>query len=153
MGMGSSMGMGMGLCSSGLKSGRFCCGGECGKCGGRGCQNRPGGGNACCTTRIRSSGRRCAGNMMNCLLPRNNRRRGMGMGMGMGGEPVEEPETPEPPVPPTDITEPFVIEELALCETSLVFNTVIRNNLGGAGPDAGEEGILFGGVAPGTDLP
>ena len=90
--------------------------------------------------------------MMNCLLPRNNRRRGMGMGMGMGGEPVEEPETPEPPVPPTDITEPVVIEELALCETSLVFDTVIRNNLGGAGPDAGEEGILFGGVAPGTDL-
>jgi len=74
------------------------------------------------------------------------------MGMGMGGDDVEEPETPEPPVPPTDITEPFVIEELALCETSLVFNTVMRNNLGGAGPDAGEEGILFGGVAPGTDL-
>jgi len=85
-------------------------------------------------------------------MPRQNRRRGMGMGMGMGGEPVEEPNTPEPQVPPTDITEPFVIEELALCETSLVFNNVVRNNLGGAGPDAGAEGILFGGVAEGTDL-
>lgn len=83
-------------------------------------------------------------------MPRNNRRRNMGM--GMGGEPVGGPETPEPQVPPTDITEPVVIEELALCETSLAFQSVIRNNLGGAGPDAGEEGILFGAVAPGTDL-
>jgi len=29
---------------------------------------------------------------------------------------------------------------------------VVRNNLGGAGPDGGEEGILFGGVMPGKDL-
>jgi len=73
------------------------------------------------------------------------------MGMGSGG--VEEiPTGPETPVPPTDITEPAVVEELALCETSLQFTTVKRSNLGGAGPDAGEEGILFGEVAPGTDL-
>merc|ERR1719215_759434 len=150
MGMSGSMGMGMAKCQSGLRSGRFCCGGQCGQCGGRGCQNRPGGRDSCCTTRIRSSGRRCSGNMQNCLMPRNNRRRNMGM--GMGGEPVGGPETPEPQVPPTDITEPIVIEELALCETSLAFQSVIRNNLGGAGPDAGEEGILFGAVAPGTDL-
>lgn len=148
-------GMGRGsadLCQTGLKSGRFCCGGECGRCGGRGCQNRPGGGNACCTTQISSSGRRCSGrNMQNCMLPRPMRKRGMGMGMGMGGE-LEEPSGPEPPVPPTDITEPVVVEELALCESSLQFTTVIRSNLGNAGPDTGDEGILFGQVAPGTDL-
>jgi len=73
------------------------------------------------------------------------------MGMGQGGVP-EVPSGPEPPVPPTDITEPFVVEELGLCESSLEFNTVKRSNLGGAGPDSGEEGILYGNVAPGTDL-
>jgi len=34
----------------------------------------------------------------------------------------------------------------------LNLNNVLRNNLGGAGPDAGEEGILFGGVLAGKDL-
>lgn len=73
------------------------------------------------------------------------------MGMGKGGVP-EIPTGPEPPVPPTDITEPLVVEELGLCESSLLFTTVKRSNLGGAGPDSGEEGILYGEVAPGTDL-
>merc|ERR1719345_617480 len=67
----------------------------------------------------------------------------MGMGMGSG---------PEPEIPPTDITEPSVVEELSLCERTLQFNNVLRSNLGGAGPDSGPEGILFGGVLVGKDL-
>lgn len=136
------------LCSTGIKKGRFCCGSSCATCGGRGCQNRPGGERACCLSDIKASGRKCNGrNMQNCLMPRKNRRKGMGrsMGMGMGAG-------PEPEVPPTDITEPAIVEELSLCERSLKLNNVLRNNLGGAGPDGGEEGILFGGVMVGKDL-
>jgi len=136
------------LCTTGLKKGRFCCGNSCGTCGGRGCQNRPGGERACCLSDIRASGRKCNGrNMQNCLLPKKNRRRGMGrsMGMGMGAG-------PEPDVPPTDITEPAVVEELSLCERTLNMDNVLRNNLGGAGPDAGPEGILYGNVLAGKDL-
>jgi len=137
------------LCQTGLKKGRFCCGSSCGTCGGRGCQNRPGGKRACCLSDIRASGRKCNGrNMQNCLMPKQNTGRGMGrsmgrMGMGAG---------PEPAVPPTDITEPAVVEELSLCERSLNLDNVLRNNLGGAGPDSGEEGILFGNVLAGKDL-
>lgn len=136
------------LCSTGIKKGRFCCGSSCGTCGGRGCQNRPGGERACCLADIKASGRKCNGrNMQNCLMPRKNRRKGMGRSMGTG-----KGAGPEPEVPPTDITEPAVVEELSLCERSFKLNNVLRNNLGGAGPDGGEEGILFGGVMPGKDL-
>lgn len=137
------------LCATGIKQGRFCCGSSCRTCGGRGCQNRPGGERACCLSDIKASGRRCNGkNMQNCLMPRKNRRKGMGrsMGNGSGGAGAE------PEIPPTDITEPSVVEELSLCERSLKLNNVLRNNLGGAGPDGGEEGILFGSVMPGKDL-
>jgi len=142
------MGMGASLCSTGLRKGRYCCGSSCGTCGGRGCQNRPGGERACCLSDIRASGRKCNGrNMQNCLMPRVNRRRGMGRSMGMGMGQGEEPE-----IPPTDISEPMVVEELSLCERSLKLTNVLRNNLGGAGPDGGDEGILFGGVMVGKDL-
>jgi len=144
------MGNGGSLCASGIKKGRFCCGSSCGTCGGRGCQNRPGGERACCTVDIKGSGRKCNGrNMQNCLMPRKNRRKGMGRSMGMGSGMGAGP---EPEIPPTDITEPAIVEELSLCERSLKLNNVVRNNLGGAGPDGGEEGILFGGVMPGKDL-
>lgn len=137
------------LCSTGIKKGRFCCGSSCRTCGGRGCQNRPGGERACCLSDIKASGRKCNGrNMQNCMMPRRNRRKGMGRSMGDGSGDGG----PEPEIPPTDITEPAVVEELSLCERSLKFNNVVRNNLGGAGPDGGEEGILFGGVMPGKDL-
>jgi len=137
------------LCNTGLKSGRFCCGSACGTCGGRGCQNRPGGGNSCCTNQITRSGRRCSGrNMQNCLLPRGMGR-GMGMGAGMG---MGMGYGTEPSVPPTDLSSPSIVEELALCETSLVFNTVTHSNLGGAGPDGGSEDLIFGNVAPNTNL-
>jgi hypothetical protein len=69
----------------------------------------------------------------------------MGMGRGMGyGE--------EPAVPPTDLSAPTIVEELALCETSLVFNSVLHSNLGGAGPDDGAENLVFGDVSEGTNL-
>jgi len=70
---------------------------------------------------------------------------GMGMGMGMGyGD--------EPQVPPTDLSAPSIVEELALCETSLVFENVIHSNLGGAGPDDGSEDLIFSNVASNTNL-
>merc|ERR1719201_1654465 len=70
---------------------------------------------------------------------------GMGMGKGMGyGD--------EPQVPAPDLSIPSIVEELALCETSLVFNTVIHSNLGGAGPDGGAENLVFGNVAANTNL-
>jgi len=137
------------LCATGLRSGRFCCGGNCGRCGGRGCQNRPGGGRSCCTNVITRSGRRCNGaNMQNCMLPREDGRgmgkgRNMGMGMGRG---------PEPPIPPTNLGSPDIVAELALCETSLEFNSVSHSNLGGAGPDGGAEDLIFSDVAENTNL-
>jgi len=137
------------LCTTGLRSGRFCCGANCGRCGGRGCQNRPGGGRSCCTNVITRSGRRCNGaNMQNCLLPRENgmgmgQSRNMGMGMGRG---------PEPPIPPTNLGSPDIVAELALCETSLQFNTVTHSNLGGNGPDGGSEDLIFADVAVNTNL-
>jgi len=82
-------------------------------------------------------------------MPKQNRGRGMGRSMGRGNGMGAGP---EPDVPPTDITEPAVVEELSLCERTLSLDNVIRNNLGGAGPDAGAEGILFGNVMPGKDL-
>lgn len=44
------------------------------------------------------------------------------------------------------------MEELALCETSLVFNTLLHSNLGGAGPDDGAENLVFGDVSLDTNL-
>jgi hypothetical protein len=75
--------------------------------------------------------------------------RGMGMGMGMG---KGMGYGTEPQVPPPDLSIPSIVEELALCETSLVFNTVIHSNLGGAGPDDGAETLVFGNVAANTNL-
>jgi len=139
------------VCRSGLRSGRFCCGGDCGQCGGRGCQNRPGGGNACCTNQIRRSGRRCTSpNMQNCMVPHNGQGNSMGMGMGRGMGSGKG--GIEPPIPPIDISEPEIVAELALCETSLVFDSVLHSNLGGAGPDSGSPDLTFGSVAPGTNL-
>merc|ERR1719199_1355375 len=41
---------------------------------------------------------------------------------------------------------------MALCETSLVFNSVIHSNLGGAGPDGGAENLVFGDISQDTNL-
>merc|ERR1719329_511572 len=107
------------LCKTGIRKNRFCCGSQCRTCGGRGCQNRPGGQSSCCLASIKASGRKCNGrNMQNCMMPRRNRRRGRGQNQGNPGE--------EPEIPPTDISEPAVVEELSLCERSLKFNNVLR---------------------------
>jgi len=68
---------------------------------------------------------------------------GMGMGMGRG---------PEPPIPPTDLGSPEIVAELALCETSLMFDTVSHSNLGGDGPDGGAEELVFADVAANVNL-
>jgi len=72
---------------------------------------------------------------------------GMGMGKGMGYG-------TEPQVPATDLSISSIVDELALCETSLVFqsNPGLHSNLGGAGPDGGVESLEFGNVAPGINL-
>ena len=134
------------LCRSGVRGGRYCCGANCGQCGGRGCQNRPGGGNKCCTNQIRRSARRCTGpNMDGCLIPR---RRNRNRGNGNGGN----SEAPEPPVPPLDINDAELVEELGLCENSMSLENVLHSNLGGAGPDSGSADLTYASVFPGTNL-
>lgn len=71
----------------------------------------------------------------------------MGHGMGVGTGYGTEPQVPAP-----DLSFQSIVDELALCETSLVFNTVIHSNLGGAGPDGGDESLIFGDVAANTNL-
>lgn len=74
-----------------------------------------------------------------------------------GGEEIvvttAEPEEGEPTSPhPIEIVDPVEVEELALCEDTLTFTSVLQSNLGGQGPDAGEEALIFGNVAPNTNL-
>lgn len=71
----------------------------------------------------------------------------MGMGMGKGTGYGEEPQVPAP-----DLSFGSIVEELALCETSLQFTRVLHSNLGGAGPDDGAENLVFGNVAENTNL-
>ena len=44
-----------------------CCPASCGECGGKGCQSRPGGKEACCAGAIRSSARTCDRHAPPCL--------------------------------------------------------------------------------------
>jgi len=99
---------------------------------------------------ITRSGRRCNGqNMQNCMLPRQSGGMGMGnMGMGMG----KGMGRPEPSIPPTDLGSKEIVEELALCEMSLAFNTISHSNLGGAGPDGGAEELVFTNVVQDVNL-
>lgn len=53
----------------GICKGNVCCPKKCLACGGLGCRKRPGGGNACCITRIREHGRSCFWNSPPCVLP------------------------------------------------------------------------------------
>jgi len=85
------------LCQSGIKVLNVCYANSCGRTGqrpgGRNCGSLPGGGNACCMTRITRS---CTGpNMDRCRIPRATGMGmggGMGMGMGMGGGGDDEAE-------------------------------------------------------------
>ena len=57
-------------CTQGIRNGNICCQRRCGTCGGRGCGQRPGGGNNCCLSRIQDPrrARSCALNEAPCLL-------------------------------------------------------------------------------------
>lgn len=144
------------LCQTGIRGGRYCCAASCGTCGGRGCQNRPGGGNSCCTNQLRRNGRRCTGpNMAGCMIPQNagGNQRGRGMGMGKGKGMGKGPNArPEPAIPPLDLNNPQLVSELGLCENSLTFDNVLHSNLGGAGPDSGSSDLTYGNILPGTTL-
>jgi len=144
------------MCQTGIRGGRYCCAASCGQCGGRGCQNRPGGGNRCCTNQMRRSGRRCTGpNMDGCMIPQNAggnanaRGMGKGKGMGMGRGPSPRP---EPTIPPVDINNAELVAELGLCENSISLDNVLHSNLGGAGPDSGSADLTYASVLPGTNL-
>lgn len=152
------------MCRTGLRNGHICYGDTCGRGGGMGCSSRPGGRHACCASQITRSGRRCTGpNQQRCVIP--SRRDGMSMGgppvdeiSGESGNVEEVPEPTEPPQgepeepSPIELVDPVQVEELGLCESTLVFREVLHSNLGGAGPDEGEQALIFGDVAPETNL-
>lgn len=93
--------------------------------------------------------------MENCMIPQNSGGNANGKGMGKGkGKGMGKGQTPrpEPAIPPTDLNNPEMVAELALCEDSLTFDNVLHSNLGGAGPDSGSADLTFGNVLPGTNL-
>jgi len=121
------------FCASGVRGGRACCGSRCGTCGGEGCQNRPGGA-ACCSSQVQTRNRRCIGARdTNCMIPREAR----------------------PTVSPT-IDDEYTVESMQICDggrsLDLAHATVSHSNLGGAGPDAGDETLVYSGVFPNTDM-
>ncbi len=56
-------------CKFGISSGKACCAASCGKCGGAGCSQRPGGANACCTGNIKAANKSCTKHPAPCLMP------------------------------------------------------------------------------------
>lgn len=46
-------------CEDGISGGGACCASSCGRCGGRGCNRRPGGGRRCCSGHITRTSRMC----------------------------------------------------------------------------------------------
>jgi len=130
-------------CAQGVKRANVCCAKECGSCGGKNCANRPGGADACCSRKIRKRGQRCKrGDQTGCMV-----RRGMGMGRGSGEDDVDG-------ALPDDLGDQQVVEEMALCDGAIDFTkaNVVHSNLGGAGPDSGDETLVFGNVKPGVNL-
>jgi len=55
---------------------------------------------------------------------------------------------------PDDINDAAVVDEMALCDDTIDFTqaNVVHSNLGGAGPDSGDETLVFGNVKPGVNL-
>lgn len=53
---------------TGVCKGRVCCLRSCGRCGGKRCARRPGGGHACCIGRVKRSKRMCARKGPPCVL-------------------------------------------------------------------------------------
>lgn len=132
-------------CSDGVKNsrGNVCCAAGCERCGGRNCANRPGGADECCSRNIRRVGRRCRSpDQVGCIV-----RRGMGMGRGRGEDDVDG-------ALPDDINDEALVDEMGLCDDAIDFTqaNVIHSNLGGAGPDTGDETLVFGNVKAGVNL-
>lgn len=125
-------------CATGIKKGKVCCADACNTCGGRGCDSRPGGSQACCTRNIRKRGRKC----------RNRNQTGCMVRKGMGRD--DEVDAPAP----DDISDAAVVDEMGLCDSPIDFMkaSVLHSNLGGAGPDDGDEILIFGNVKPGVNL-
>ncbi len=57
-------------CSTGIlnDAGTACCPATCGACGGTGCDQRPGGAAACCTSGVTASGASCSSNFPPCVM-------------------------------------------------------------------------------------
>ena len=55
-------------CTSNLSRSGACCLASCGECGGRGCGNRSGGRNGCCTSAILDANRSCSNNPPPCVV-------------------------------------------------------------------------------------
>lgn len=55
-------------CSNGIINGDVCCMSSCGTCGGSGCSSRDGGGDGCCTSKIRSAGDSCEDGPAPCVI-------------------------------------------------------------------------------------
>ena len=58
-------------CATGIldANGQNCCAAACGRCGGTGCQARPGGSRACCSGSIAGAGKSCAEDAPPCAMP------------------------------------------------------------------------------------
>ena len=57
-------------CQGGIASGSTCCAKSCGKCGGNGCGQLPGGSSGCCRGAIKRSGTVCAAATdTQCIIP------------------------------------------------------------------------------------
>ncbi len=101
-------------CSTGILNaeGTACCDAACGSCGGSGCDARPGGQAACCTSGVTAAAVSCSGNLPPCVMG--------------GSEP--EPE-PEPTSDPTCSTGILNAEGTACCDAAC-------GSCGGSGCDA-----------------
>jgi len=71
----------------------------------------------------------------------------MGMGRGAGEDDVDG-------ALPDDLNDVQVVDEMALCDDPIDFTkaNVVHSNLGGAGPDSGDETLVFGNVKTGVNL-
>lgn len=69
------------------------------------------------------------------------------MGRGDGADDVDAPL-------PDDISDSAVVDEMALCDDPVDFTkaSVVHSNLGGSGPDTGDETLVFGNVKSGVNL-
>merc|ERR1719201_3109666 len=71
----------------------------------------------------------------------------MGMGRGNGENDVGG-------ALPDDIRDAGLVEEMGVCDNAIDFTqaSVLHSNLGGAGPDTGDETLVFGNVQAGVNL-